>query len=747
VGERTFTASLSQSQNRPGFSVIFRHPALTDEATGRPGRRVRRGLETKDQAQANMLLDQLRELLANPRYHSAAARADAVGRFDDRVLKAFFGPLAPDIADHYAIRERHLELPPRDGPYCRAMAIGTTAAGKTTVIRQLLGTDPKTERFPAVAPAKTTVHDTEVVLEDGPKFRGVVTFLSSDELRAYLSECISAAVLAAYHGADDSEVLRRLLNHVNQRHRFSYVLGYGPLDEDEDEAHEGERGGPRVDLTETNAVLARALESVRALGLRYGEDLRRELLQSEADQRVIDEIFEDELDSLLREDEEYHAVIDALHDEIEKRFELLDVGELGRTRQGWPLYWKYETDDRAAFLRAVGRFSSNYGPLFGTLLTPLVSGVRVAGPFTAPWLEEPAGPPPRLVLFDGEGLGHTPESAAALSTTQTRRIDEVDAVLLVDRADQPMQAAPVAAIRQLVASGNVAKLVVVFTHFDKTLDDSLPSLRRRKDHVLESAENVLVSLGESLGPAAERALRARLRSACFFLGNIHRSLDPGVKEDNLTIAALRALLEVVNGIKERPEPTVARPVYDRMNLALAVKDAAEAWRGGWLPLLGLVQKAGVEKKHWAKVRALSRRLATPGWTDEYEDLKPVASLWAELQAQIYVFLQKPLEWVGGHPTEDEMQARYDSLAENISRRMVELSSRRVRQERQGEWQNAYTQRGRGSSYARATIIADDVYDRAAPVPGSTPSPDRNQFLHQVSEEVQKAAEEIGADLR
>ncbi|MXV95247.1 MAG: hypothetical protein F4Y07_03025 [Gemmatimonadetes bacterium] len=36
------------------------------------------------------------------------------------------------------------------------------------------------------------------------------------------------AVLAGARGADDAEVLRRLLNHANQRFRFSYVLGNGP---------------------------------------------------------------------------------------------------------------------------------------------------------------------------------------------------------------------------------------------------------------------------------------------------------------------------------------------------------------------------------------------------------------------------------------------------------------------------------------------------------------------------------------
>ena len=39
--------------------------------------------------------------------------------------------------------------------------------------------------------------DIEIILDDGP-WRAIVTFMSSDELREYLNECISAAVLAAW---------------------------------------------------------------------------------------------------------------------------------------------------------------------------------------------------------------------------------------------------------------------------------------------------------------------------------------------------------------------------------------------------------------------------------------------------------------------------------------------------------------------------------------------------------------------
>ena len=225
--------------------------------------------------------------------------------------------MMPEETDFTALREAAIPLP-ESGPdgYRRVLFLGTTGAGKTTLVRQLIGTDPLKERFPSTSTAKTTIHDTEIVLAEAD-WRAVVTFASSDEVREYLNECISAAVLAAAKRADDAEVLRRLLNHVNQRFRFNYVLGNGPaaaplnsdFDDDEEES-EGEvdllseEGHDAIDMASTVEMLARTVEELRELALRLGDKLRAEVDEhGDDDERVADEIFEEELDNLLRDDE------------------------------------------------------------------------------------------------------------------------------------------------------------------------------------------------------------------------------------------------------------------------------------------------------------------------------------------------------------------------------------------------------------------------------------------------------------
>ena len=282
----------------------------------------------------------------------------------------------------------------------------------------------------------------------------------------------------------------------------------------------------------------------------------------------------------------------------------------------------------------------------------------------------------------------------------------------------------------------------MFTHFDEVKGDNLPNAAAKEQHVLASAENVLASIGEELGPFAERALRCRLKEACFFVGGIDEDLDATKKTQKRTIGQLQALLTVIDSIVEKPAPVLAKPVYDRMNLVLAVKSAAESFHDAWRPRL-----AGVGKEHWKRIWALSRRLSTPGCGDEYDNLKPVADLRKQLQDRLYVLLQNPLRWEPAEPTDDaHKQQVFDGLANALSAKTLDLATRRVRAERMPEWQLAFNQSGRGSSYARASIIGERIYERAAPIPDLTPSPDRNSFLHEVAAAVESVCAEGGAAL-
>jgi hypothetical protein len=725
---------LSQSQGREGWSVIFRHPVLPDRTTGKPGRRVRRGLGTRDEKAARRLVAELNELLADRLFREPSSRTTALKRFSPLVVDIFYHDMMPEQADAFTTREIVMPLPiSSESDYRQVLLLGTTGGGKTTLVRQLIGTDPHSERFPSTSTARTTVADTEIFFSTGP-FRAVVTFLPRDEVRDYLEESMVAAALAADSGEPDSQVLRRLLDHVDQRFRLSYVLGAA----DPEETDDGELAEDFFDDTddfdrsETRKLLTSSVKRLRQIAHQHIPGLRGELEAAESDEILREELFEDALDNLLRSDDRFQIVADDLMDEIERRFAPLP-GDLSKTKQGWPESWFYESDDRQTFLKIVSRFTSNYAPRFGTLLTPLVSGIRVAGRFVPVWSDQES----RLVLLDGEGLGHTPDPAASLPTSVTRRFEHVDAVVLVDNAAQPMQAATVAAMRNLASNGQTDKLIFCFTHFDSVVGDNMPTFRLREQHVLASAENALISIGEQLGSFAERALRQRLGSACFFLGYLHQPLHADTKLGKRTIQQLRQLLGMIEGIGVKPQRVASRPVYDRTNLVLAMKQAAEEFQTAWKARLGLEGRTGILKQHWRRIKALTRRFSE-GWSDEYQDLKPLADLHRQLQEGVYRFIQSPVDWTGPVPSDDEKQQVFTEFARDISTQLLIPAAERVQDEALQMWRDAYHLRGKNATFRRAILIRSGIFEKIAPLLDRTP--DANKFMNDIIRVVRDAAE-------
>lgn len=756
-----YRATLSKSQEREGWSIIFRHPLKVDTTTGKPGRRVRRGLSTREVTEAQALVAEMNELLGDETYWSPAARATAIHRFSAKIVDIFYDDLLAPAADFRGIRDGIIELPSSGTtPYRRVAFVGTTGSGKTTLVRQLLGTDPKRERFPSTSTAKTTVAETELVITDAPPYQAVVTFMSRDTVADYVQQSLSAAALSAYHGDTNEDVLDRALNHVSQRFRLSHILGSGrtvvgddnDVDDDdfddEDFDDEGQLAQPagaldvasdeyRAALSATDALLAKIAPTLRDISKRHSDAIRHEFdaeLHGPEDERVLEEMFEDDLDFRLAEDEEFHELVDEIFEQIELRFQWITTGRFSRNRQGWPISWSWDCDDRAQFLPTILRFSSNHAKYFGTLLTPIVNGIRVAGPFKPAWIESAS----KLVLFDGEGLGHTPESTISIPTALTRRFDDVDAIVLVDNATQPMQAATIALLRSLAASGRGSKLITCFTHFDNVKGDNLPTFDAKERHVLQSVENALTDIAR-LGLSAERTLRRRFDIATFFLGGIQELLSNASKRGHRTISQLEGFLEAVHQSVEEPVTANTQPIYNTMKLSLMVKEGAEQFHRVWRARLGKLHDTEVSKEHWARVKALTRRLAFMD-QDEYGDLRPVADLFKMLQEPIRSFIESPSGWTEGTPADNIQDAIFDRFSNDISGRIMALVKRRIWEDEIQEWALAFEKRGRGSTFERANVIADSIFESAAPIPTIAPSRDGDALLQEVSDIVRESAE-------
>ena len=110
--------------------MIFRHPARLDGATGKTGRRIRRGLGTADEAEASRLVDELNEILASPELWAPASRELAAARYDARIVEMFYEGAEASRLDFQAIRDETLPLPTAAEHYHRVLLLGTTGAAR-----------------------------------------------------------------------------------------------------------------------------------------------------------------------------------------------------------------------------------------------------------------------------------------------------------------------------------------------------------------------------------------------------------------------------------------------------------------------------------------------------------------------------------------------------------------------------------------------------------------------------------------
>ena len=748
-----YVASKSRTQDRPGFSISFRHPLRTD-SKNRPGLKVRRGLNTTDEGRADVLVAQMNALLGDETWWNANRRKEAEAEFDKVIVDAFYDDIQAGQADSRVLRDGHIVLPGATDGYARVLFVGTTGAGKTSLLRHLIGSDPDRDRFPSTSTAKTTVSDIEVIPAEGP-YRAIVTFFTEFLIQANIEDCLLNACTAVWEKESDARIAERLLNHPDQRFRLTYTLGswraadVTPQTEDDWTFDEPEAPAtmagteelvPSEDARKYQAALADYVKRVRALSDPFLTKARTDFGDlaglSAEDQSAALELFQEQV-------EETQEFADLVHDilfAVTERFDFLSAGVLNRPRSSsrWPDYWTFESTDRNDFLRQVRWFSSNFAPSFGRLLTPLVDGIRIAGPL----FPEFTANRQKMVLLDGQGLGHTADSSASVTTHITRRYAEVDVILLVDNAEQPIQAAAQAVLRSAASSGNYGKLAIAFTHFDQVKGANLPTIREKRAHVMDSVGNYLNNLRDVLSAPVVSAMGRALEKQSFMLGGLQ---SPSEKLPKGVVMELDRLLEFFASSIEPPALPDAHPIYDPTGIAFAAQKATDNFQRPWAARLNLGYHSGIASEHWTRIKALARRIA--GELDvEYDTLRPVADLVARMTEEVSNFLDNPIAWTRAPASEEGAQEAISAVRRSVFTALHDIVLRRLIHDYLADWRTAYARAGKGSAFRRA-LDMKGIYDSAAPIPGTVNSEQAIALLKEVRKIVCAAIEESGGELR
>ncbi len=755
ASKNTYKASKTRSQNRPGWSVIFSHPRRTD-TRGKFGLKVRRGLGTKDDAEADRLVEQLNELLANSSWWSLDRRAEAEQQFDGVIVSAFFDNMEAGRVDSKKLREDMIRLPTPEDGYARVMLVGPTGAGKTTLLRQLIGSDHKRDRFPSTSTARTTTADIEIVIAHDLLFEAVITFMTEHEVRCAVEECLEEACISAIDNVPNKEIADALLEHREQRFRLSYILGSWQQEQPEQEDDEYEMGDEETEdatLAEDEIVAGPELTENKERLFEYvvrikdvAEAVQKQTAKEYGDFKGSDnpnkrqdwlEGFRD----ALYENQDFTRLSLDIMEAVQHRFSLIEDGIFDGGKTGWCSHWYYEEKDRNTFLKQVRWFTSNHSQQFGRLLTPLVNGIRVSGPF------QPATPELRdndrkLVLLDGEGLGHSAKEATSISTKVTERFSETDMILLVDNAESPLQAAPLQLLETVGNSGHVYKISAVFTHFDQVKGDNLGNYAQKRDHIRGTIGNALNSLRDKLTPSIMELLEQRLKGNDFYLGGLNQATS---KLPSGFIKDINRLLDQMQKSAIPPDLPDAKPIYKISQLENSLRDAINGFKNPWWGRLGINYCEGFPKEHWTRVKALCRHVAHLG-KDQYDGLRPVSDMIHQLGSSISRWLDNPDRWdITPPPPDDKRQATINTIRQKVSNRIHLLAKRRLINERLGEWQDAFDFRGIGSSYQRAEGI-ERIYNAAAPSITSVMGIAAQNFLDDVIQIVKEAVEEVGGSV-
>ncbi|MCM3002983.1 hypothetical protein ACQKJC_12045 [Priestia koreensis] len=640
-----YRASKSRSQNRKGWYVTFRHP-LRKDATGKVGLKVRRGLGTADDQEADLLVKQMNELLLDDTLWSIHAKSRARSLYDERVIAAFYEDLEPmQMTDLKAVRERELPYPRREEDYNQIRFTG--GHERYEGLRQLLGLadEPFLQSNAIHAPH----YELEWIACDSPTYEAVVTFLPFEKTKAYIEECVMKAAISYACDGGDHELARHFLQHEHEPFALRQLIGTTP-------AFYVTRFTATQPNVSVNEHVQEYIEIIRSQALQVRERLMEthDFTEKQFTYPTDDVLLA--FEETWRGEIEFTLLIDALMEEVEKRFHSLPQGRWTYTSEEWPECWRFQAKDPNVTLRILSILTSQDESKCGKLLTPLVEGIRVRGSFSG-----------RKGIFT---VG--PEkNDRVLSTNTMKGIDQSHTLVWVQETKRDSYDHMLPTLRYLISTGQIEKLHL-YMHGDES--------EEWKRHAGQALEIVLNDVKRELGwTAYSQAERQILRNSLYF----------SVEE---------VYERTIHTIEEYELPSV-HPIYTNMMLSLVVKDACDAF----------YQK--LETQDGLREKALCRRFAELG-EDEYGGMKPQALMFTTITETFYrSFFTQPSGWSHEDLTNDKREEAIAAICMHFSKALRTYLQTNVCHQQIGEWQSAYGRNGKNAKKKRAqdlNVIFEDV---------------------------------------
>ena len=124
----------------------------------------------------------------------------------------------------------------------------------------------------------------------------------------------------------------------------------------------------------------------------------------------------------------------------------------------------------------------------------------------------------------------------------------------------------------------------------------------------------------------------------------------------------------------------------------------------------------------------------------------MADLVGRITEEVANFLDNPIVWSRPPLDDDEFQQAIAPIRQVVFSRLHQLALERLIDQHLIDWRRGMDLKGKGSAARRAVDIRN-IYELAAPIPGTVNTGPALEFMRGVRELVRKAVEENGGEMR
>jgi hypothetical protein len=528
--------------------------------------------------------------------------------------------------------------------------LGDTGAGKTTIIRKLLGTEES--KFPTTRQKRTTVAPTEYVIRNGAGFDLTVVLKPLSEIEGYVDEILKDAIGKFYKDRVKEKIIKNIRQTSDQRFRLYYLLS--------------------TEFSEDISYRIAKLLPVLEEGVRA---YQRDFPEDKDETAIFVEFVVSELGA------PYSDIRNAVIGEIQR---LTATSCDGATlEQEWRLH-KYETATREHLIKKCKDLLSSEIDS----ISPVIEYARIRGNLKAPWLREGV----EAIVIDGEGIGHDTKEAGQLDSRHYDYFYDSDAILLIEESKKPFVAGGKSALKSIFQRGYGDKLFLLFTKLDEVepYDSDDPTDEDRIEDVRDGLANVMASLrddGLDIEPNENKIL---------FLGSLQ---NEGMSESG--VQQVNQVFEQAHEMSCFQQSFVA-PVYDFEMLSAFLIESTKRFNDLYRDMLSA--------QHWKTVEAFNRRMDMG--IDGFRMFTPITDFEEKLNDEIEIFIAKPIGWK--QEVSDTLKKEsLNSIRRQFNKLVIDFARHTIIKIPHPEWNAAYCYSGRGSTSLRKADI-EAILKRSVP---------------------------------